>query len=75
MSEPKPWLGARLYAFALRFLGPAEVGRASDPPTPAADPAYTCPVCGYSMAEHSSPTIDGRRRLQCPSQTRSSGST
>jgi hypothetical protein len=66
MSEDKPWIGARVYAFLFRFLGPAQIGPSTQEPTGAPDPEFSCPVCGHAMSEHSWTLDAGRRRMVCP---------
>jgi hypothetical protein len=66
VSEAKPWIGARIYAFFFRFLGPAQLGPSSQEPTAAADPEFACPVCGSPMSEHTWTQDAGRRRMVCP---------
>ena len=72
MSE-RPWLGARVYAFLFRFLGPAQLDSHEQPPTSTPDPQFTCPACGRSMAEHTWIEDAGRRRMYCPATPPASG--
>ena len=66
MSQDRPWIGARVYAFLFRFLGPAQLGPATQEPTAEADPEFACPVCGRAMSEHTWTQDAGRRRMVCP---------
>jgi hypothetical protein len=72
-DDDRPWLGARVYAFLMRFLGPAQLGSHTEPQTSAADPQFACPVCGAPMARHTWTTDGGRRRMQCPGPPRDPG--
>ncbi|GAB3600648.1 hypothetical protein GCM10027446_34110 [Angustibacter peucedani] len=65
-GEQRQWLGARVYAFLFRFLGPAQLGSQQQPPTGQPDPQFACPVCGHPMAEHTWVEDAGRRRMYCP---------
>ena len=56
----------RVYAVLFRFLGPAQLGTFTEPETRPADDAYTCPVCGFAVAEHEVRFTQGRRRMTCP---------
>jgi hypothetical protein len=67
VSERRPWIGARVYAFLFRFLGPAQLGSESEKPTAAPDPEFHCPVCGQPMSQHTWTLDAGRRRMVCPS--------
>ncbi len=66
MAGDRPWLGARVYAFLFRFLGPAQLGSDHDPATRQPDPQFACPVCERPMDEHRWTVDAGRRRMRCP---------
>jgi hypothetical protein len=67
----RPFWG-RTYAFLFRFLGPADLGDPNEPPPGKPPVDGPCPGCGEPMASHTYVETPGRRRMRCPTATRTS---